>query len=287
MADDVLTAALEIARAAGGLAAERFRAALPISRKADGSEVTAADVEVERLIRRLIDERFPGDRVYGEEEGGCGPGADGRRWIVDPINGTTLFARQLPGFDLLLAVEQDGEPAVGVIHYPVTGITLYARRGGGAWRQRGDERPERLAVSSRTQLRGAAVGMHNPSTWSEQLLMTLHREVALMSWAGAGQGVAAGWLDAAVIAGHPMGYEDVATLPVLITEAGGRVTDLAGGDVLAGAGDVLTSNGHVHDQLLELVAGLPTGPRPPPAAIRGIGAARGRTTVVRDTVATS
>jgi hypothetical protein len=101
------------------------------------------------------------------------------------------------------------------------------------------------------------------------LLMTLHREVALMSWVGAGQGVAAGWLDAAVIAGHPMGYEDVATLPVLITEAGGRVTDLAGGDVLAGAGDVLTSNGHVHDQLLELVAGLPTGPRPHPQQFGG------------------
>jgi histidinol-phosphatase len=264
MPDDLLTAALDIARAAGVVAAERFRTGSPISRKADGTEVTPADVEVERLIRRLVEERFPGDHVYGEEEGGSDAGADGRRWIIDPINGTTLFARQLPDFDMLLAVEQDGEPAVGVIHYPVTGITLYGRRGGGAWQQRGDERPERLAVSSRTQLRGAAVGMHNPSTWSEQLLMTLHREVALMTWTGIGRGVLSGWIAAGVIAGHPMGYQDMAPLPVLITEAGGRVTDLAGGDVLAGAGDVLTSNGHVHDQLLELVAGLPTGPREHP-----------------------
>jgi histidinol-phosphatase len=99
---------------------------------------------------------------------------------------------------------------------------------------------------------------------SEQLLMTLHREVALMAWAGAGRGVLSGWFAGGVIAGHLMGYEDMAPLPVLFTEAGGRVTDLAGGDVLAGAGDVLTSNGHVHDQLLELVAGLPTGPRERP-----------------------
>jgi histidinol-phosphatase len=264
MTDDVLTAALDIARTAGAVAAERFHAGSAATLKADGTEVTPADVEVERLIRRLVEERFPGDPVYGEEEGGAEPGTDGRRWIIDPINGTTLFTRQLPGFDLLLAVEQDGEPTVGVIHYPLTAVTLYARRGGGAWRQRGDERPQRLAVSARTQLRGARVGLHNPSSWSEQLLVTLHREVALMSWTGAGQGVAAGWLDAAVIAGHPMGYEDRAPLPVLITEAGGRVTDLAGGDVLAGAGDVLSSNGHVHDQLLELVAGLPTGPRERP-----------------------
>ena len=81
-----------------------------------------------------------------------------------------------------------------------------------------------------------------------------------MSWASAGAGVASGWIDAAVIAGHRMGYEDMATLPILITEAGGRVSARGGGEVLAGAGDVLTSNGHLHDQLLDLVAGLATGP---------------------------
>jgi len=61
-----------------------------------------------------------------------------------------------------------------------------------------------------------------------------------------------------------MGYQDLAPTPVLLAEAGGRVTDLAGGDVLAGAGDVLTSNGHLHGQLVDLVAGLPPGSRPHP-----------------------
>ena len=65
-----------------------------------------------------------------------------------------------------------------------------------------------------------------------------------MPWVLLGTGVAAGLADAAVIAGHPMATEDLAPMPVLLAEAGGRVTDLAGGDVLAGAGDVLISNGH-------------------------------------------
>ena len=254
---------MEIARAGGALAAQRFAGGRTVSVKPDGTEVTPADVEVERLVRTMVAERFPGDRTYGEEEGETG-GGTGRRWVIDPINGTTLFVRRIPTFNLLLAVEVDGRPAVGVIHYPMAGETFYAGVGGGAWRQVGDEPPERIAVSDRTRLRGARVGMHNPSTWSEPLLVTLHREVALLPWVPAGTGIASGMADAAVIAGHPMGYEDMAPLPVLITEAGGRVTDLAGGDVLAGAGDVLVSNGHLHDELVELVAGIPAGPRPHP-----------------------
>jgi histidinol-phosphatase len=260
---DLTRAAVEIARTAGALAAERFAAGTTASIKPDGTELTPADVEVERLIRALIAERFPGDRTYGEEEGEAG-GGSGRRWVIDPINGTTLFVRRIPTFNMLLAIEVDDRPLVSVIHYPVTGTTYFAGVGEGAWRQDGGGRPERLAVSDRDRARGARVGLLNLWTWSESLLVALHREVVLVPWAPLGTGVAAGLVDAAVIAGHPMGYQDLAPMPVLMAEAGGRVTDLAGGDVLAGAGDVLISNGHIHDQLLELVAGLPTGPRPRP-----------------------
>lgn len=254
---------MEIARSAGAVAADRFAAGTTASLKPDGTEVTPADVEVERLIRATIAERFPGDHVYGEEEGGAGTGP-GRSRIIDPINGTTLFVRRIPTFNLLLAVEEDGRPVVGVVHHPVTGETYYAGVGEGAWRRIGDGRPERLAVSDRDHLRGARVGLTNPSTWPEPLLAALHRQVALLPWAPVGTGVAADWLDAGVVAGHPMGHEDLAPLPVIVAEAGGRVTDLAGGNVLAGSGHALISNGRVHDELLELVARLPAGPRPHP-----------------------
>jgi histidinol-phosphatase len=261
---DLTRAAVEIARTAGALAAERFWAGTTASLKPDGTELTPADVEVERLIRTLIAERFPGDRTYGEEEGAAGGGA-GRRWVIDPINGTALFVRRIPTFDMLLAVEVDGRPLVSVTHHPMTGRTHFAGVGEGAWRQDGDDRPERLRVSDRDQARGARAGLLNMWTWSESLVLALHRELVLVPWVGLTTGVASGLADAAVIAGHPMGYQDMAPMPVLVTEAGGRVTDLTGGDVLAGAGDVLISNGRIHDQLLDLIAGLPTGRRPRPS----------------------
>jgi histidinol-phosphatase len=71
--------------------------------------------------------------------------------------------------------------------------------------------------------------------------------------------VASGLTDALIIAGMPMGYEDIAPIPLIITEAGGRVSDLDGNDVLSGNGTVLASNGHIHDALLDLVRDVPSG----------------------------
>ena len=89
--------------------------------------------------------------------------------------------------------------------------------------------------------------------------MTLHREVLLLPHAKATSGVASGLTDAMIIAGLPMGRQDLAPIPVLVTEAGGRVSDLAGNDVRHGDGTVLASNGHLHDALLELVRHIPHG----------------------------
>jgi histidinol-phosphatase len=261
MPDELLAAALDIAGRAADLAARRFTEGSPVSRKADGTEVTPADVEVERLIRTLIEERFPGDATYGEEEGAA-QGRTGRRWVIDPINGTTLFVRRIPLFNMLLAVEEDGHPRVGLVSYPMTGEIAYATPGGGAWSRRGDQPPQRLRVSDRTDRKWARVATLNQQTWSEELLLALHREVSLMGPLLGTVGVAGGLADAMIIAGHPMHYEDLATVPLLIGEAGGRVTDLDGGDVLTGDGHMLASNGLLHEPLLDLIRGLPAGPRP-------------------------
>jgi histidinol-phosphatase len=256
--DAVLGFAIGLAREAGRLAAARFAAGTAVSEKDDSTEVTPVDREVEVLLRERIADRFPHDGVYGEE-GGEEPGTSGRRWVLDPINGTSLFVRRIPTFSILLAVEDGDGPAVAVEAHPVIDQVVYAGRGLGSWRQQGDGAPERLRVNDHDRRRGATVEGLNPVTWSEELLVALHREVFLLPVQAGAVDVAAGISDALLIAGFPMGYEDRAPLPLIVGEAGGRVTDLNGDDVLAGDGSVLATNGRLHDGLLELVAGIPHG----------------------------
>jgi histidinol-phosphatase len=248
--------AAELVREAGHLAARRFAEGGTVTDKPDGTELTPADVEVEELLRQRLAERFPDDAVHGEEAGEQ-PGTTGRRWVIDPINGTSLFARRIPTFDVQLAVEDAAGPGIGVIGYPVIDEVVYAGRGLGCWQQLGGGYPARVRVSETRRLRGATVEMLNPMTWSEQLLLALHREVLLLPWMKGVVDVVAGISDAAVIAGFPMEHEDLAPLPVLVGEAGGQVTDLSGRDVLCGDGSVLISNGRLHEELLDLVAGIP------------------------------
>jgi histidinol-phosphatase len=256
--DELLKAAVEITRTASGLAAQRFLEGAPASMKADDTEVTPADIEVEELIRSLIAARFPGDGVTGEELAET-PGTTGRRWVIDPIDGTSAFAHRIPMFSVFLAVEDTDGSAIGVRSYPMSQDLIYAGRGLGCWHQVNDGPPQRITVSSTRHPRGAWVEMVNPATWSEELLVRLHREVLLLPDVKGTLGVASGRIDALIIAGLPMGYEDIAPIPLLISEAGGRVSDLDGNDVLSGNGTVLASNGHIHDALLDLVRDVPTG----------------------------
>jgi histidinol-phosphatase len=256
--DAVLRFATGLVRDAGRLAAAHFASGTSGSTKDDGTEVTPVDIEVEDLLRERIVDRFPHDAIYGEE-GSETAGTSGRRWVLDPINGTSLFVRRIPTFSILLAVEDADGPAVGVIGHPVIDEVLYAGRGLGCWQQVGDGPPRRARVNDHDRLRGATVEVLNPVSWSEELLVALHREVFLLPAMKPMDDVATGISDAAVVAGFPMGYEDRAALPIVVGEAGGRVTDLAGDDVLAGDGSVLVSNGRLHDALLDLVAGIPHG----------------------------
>jgi len=163
--EELLGAAVEFAGTASRLAAECFLQGAPASTKADGSAVTTADIEVEDLLRSLIAARFPADGVVGEERGESA-GTSGRRWILDPVNGTAAFMLRIPMFNVLVAVEDEDGSAVSVISYPMSQELYYAGRGCGCWHQVGDRAPRRITVSGIRQLRGAAVEMVNPATWT-------------------------------------------------------------------------------------------------------------------------
>jgi len=112
-----------LAEEAGAITLGYFGKSIDVERKADESPVTIADREAERRIREGIAEHFPDDAIHGEEFGSTG-GTSGRRWIIDPIDGTKSFIRGVPLYGTMIGVEQDGEFVVGAMRFPAIAQTI-------------------------------------------------------------------------------------------------------------------------------------------------------------------
>ena len=250
--DSLLADACELAEAAGALTLEWFRRPdLEVTTKIDGTEVTVADRAAERLIREELARRHPRHAVYGEEEGGAIT-SGGFSWIIDPIDGTRGFVRGVPLYATLLAVADDEGPLVGVIHVPALRSTIAAGRGVGCWLD-----GQRCSVSDRSGITGSLVNTSSYETFSDEALLALKGSGAVMRTWGDAYGyylVASGQAEAMI---DPICSPwDLAPMPVIIKEAGGRFTDIAGDaklDLRAPADSIngLASNGLIHDQLLD------------------------------------
>jgi histidinol phosphatase-like enzyme (inositol monophosphatase family) len=250
---DLLDFAVGLARSAGALTTNWFATTdLHVDTKSDGSPVTAADRAAERFVREQLAEHHPKDTVIGEEEP-VSKGSSGCRWIVDPIDGTKAFTRGVPLYSTLLAFDDEHGPAIGVIALPALGQAVWAGRGRGCWM---DGRPAR--VSDTSSLDTSYLMSSSYSHWPEPALLAVKRAgAALRTW-GDGYGyalVATGRADAMV--DPEVNLYDVAPMPVIMAEAGGRFTSLEG-DSSPDAGSGVATNGRLHDQLLELLQPAPT-----------------------------
>lgn len=209
----MLELAVTVAHRAGGVAAERFFAADFATRtKQDGTDVTDVDLAVEEMIRTELLRHTPDDEIYGEE-GGTVAGTSGRRWIIDPIDGTLYFANRIPLFANLIAYEDEHGPAIGVINNPVAQQMIFAGRGLGCWVRTGQGPDVPAVLRDNTELRQAVAELSNPATWHSELLTTLHQNVWITGYLGCVAGLVTGLLDAVVVAGFPAGYQDLAPLP--------------------------------------------------------------------------
>jgi histidinol-phosphatase len=249
-----LAAAHELADAADAISMARFAdEGLEIRHKADRTLVTAADTAIERMVRQQLATAFPDDRIMGEEEGGTFEG-DGRVWIVDPIDGTANYARAIPIWATLVALQVDGELVVGVASAPAMGERYAAARHEGATMNGKRIRVNELADLDEAQflysqldtLLGGA-----QADGTRTLLSSAARERGFGDYWGHLL-VARG---AAEICLEPhLAIWDVAALVPIVEEAGGRITDLAGERVRHG-GPVLTTNGRFHDEVLRILGG--------------------------------
>ena len=259
-----LGAAVEVAMAAAdaadALALASFRQSIEIEQKDDDSFVTEADRSVERAIRSRIIERFPDHGLVGEEYDEE-HSESGRRWIIDPIDGTHNYMRGVPVFATLLALEIDGELAVGVVSAPALARRWFAWQGGGAWAT--DLVPDgwdrastkRISVSRVDRLDATSIIYSSvPSVAHSSLapgFLLLLQDV----WRDRGLGDFYGYMlvaegAAEVMLESELKLWDLAGPRAVFAEAGGRMTDLRGGDDMPASG-VLATNGLLHQVILD------------------------------------
>ncbi|HEY6359428.1 MAG TPA: inositol monophosphatase family protein [Vicinamibacterales bacterium] len=255
--DPLFTAtAIEAALAAGRIQRSYFRQHLAIDKKGPIDLVTAADVAVERDFRQRIAARFPAHAVLGEEGATAEPPpASAFRWIVDPIDGTTNFAHGIALFCISIALEIDGEIRLGVVYDPIGDELFTAERGGGA---RLNGAPIRVSPSQAlidallvtgfpydTEHRARQVRIFGALLERTRGVRRLGSAALDLSYVAAGR-FDAFWEE------HLHAW-DIAAGALLVAEAGGLVTDYRGQAMDVFRGEILASNGRVHELVRRVV----------------------------------
>jgi histidinol-phosphatase len=257
-ADD-LSLALELADLADAIALRWSRVAdLKVETKPDSSPVTEADKAVERAIRERLAAERPVDSVVGEEYGQAGPAEDGRRWIIDPIDATMSYVRGVPTWGTLLALEDGEEVVVGVVSAPELHRRWWAARGAGAFVSDGlSAAPRQIHVSAVSTLGDSQLCISAATEWEVIGRLDAILELERRCWRTRGLGDLLSYMlvaeGVAEIGVDPVAsLWDLAATQVIVEEAGGRFTDLAGVRTPNG-GDALATNGLVHDAALAII----------------------------------
>lgn len=241
--NELLEFAVDLAHGAGMITLQYFRKKPETSKKSDGSYVTIADREAESYLRKRIAERFPDDGILGEEEGEL-PGKSGRRWILDPIDGTFAFVHGVPLYGVLIAVEIEGEMSVGVVNIPALGEIVSAAKGMGCFLN-----GEPARVSTTAELKDALL----LSTSFERMTEALQGRAKVSRTWGDCYGyvlVATGRAD--IMLDPVMNLWDCAPLLPIMEEAGGTFTDWRGVRTVDG-GNSIATNGWLFEEVMNLI----------------------------------
>lgn len=258
-----LTTALAAAREAGAILRERWPAEREVRVKGYRDIVTEVDVAAQTAIIARLKADYPDYAILAEEGGGEYYADDPRpTWIVDPLDGTTNYARRIPMFAVAIGLAVGGQVRASVVYDPLRDMTYYAEPGHGAFLARGGGEPERLRVSETKTLAEAVVGVdwsHANDVRREVMAALEHVALACGTLRAIGSAalgivfVAAGWLDAYYhFALKPW---DVAGPSVIVAEAGGTLTTPNGEPWQLGQARLVITNGRFQSELLNVMAG--------------------------------
>ncbi len=249
--DDCLAFAVSAADEAGRLALRYFQQDLAVEWKADNSPVTIADRECETLLRQRIEQRYPDHGILGEEFGAARPGA-GWRWLLDPIDGTQTFIRGVPLWGVMIGLEREGDPVLGVVHFPALRETVSARRDGGA---RWNGRPAR--VSNVSRLEEATLLCTDPRGYEDSEKREGFRRLQVgtrfeRTWGDCYGHILVATGRAEVMLDPVLHEWDACALIPILEEAGGQFVDWNGARTARGASGIST-NAALAGQVLRIL----------------------------------
>jgi histidinol-phosphatase len=249
--EQLLDFAVELARGAGEITLKYFRKTPETTTKTDGSFVTIADREAEAYMRKLIGARFPDDGILGEEEGES-KGRSGRRWIIDPIDGTFAFVHGVPFYGVLIGLEIDGEMSVGVINIPALDELVSAAKGVGCFL---NGEPARVSQTERLEyalLLSTDFSSSERYGFGKAAELLQARAKTSRTWGDCYGYVLVATGRADVMLDPVMNLWDCAALLPIIEEAGGTFTDWAGVRTASG-GNSIATNGLLFAEVMRLV----------------------------------
>ena len=262
MSDDELRELLDfgvgLAREAGEITLRYFKKKFETRLKGKDNFVTQADLEAEEFLRRRISERFPDDAVIGEE-GGETSGTSGRRWIIDPIDGTYSFVHGVPFYGVLVGCEIDGDPAVGVINIPALGEIVYAAKGLGCFWNGEPARVSRTAKLEDALLLATDFGSCARYGFGAAAGELQRRAAMRRTWGDCYGYVLVATGRADVMLDPVMNVWDCAALLPVVEEAGGTFTDWRGKRTIH-SGNSVATNGLLFREVMQII-----GENTPPA----------------------
>jgi myo-inositol-1(or 4)-monophosphatase len=248
--------AVDAARAAGQLLHREHPRTRQVSFKGTSTNlVTEMDGRAEALVVDALLKQFPDDGILGEE-GGARAGRSGRRWVIDPLDGTTNYTHGLPVYSVGIGLERDGIVELGVVYDPTRDEMFVGERGAGAWLN-----DTRLSVSVTPALDVSLLTTGFPYDARTNPDNNLKEYATFAVRARAVRRMGSALIDLAYVAAGrfdgfwelTLGPWDVAAGGILVEEAGGRVSDLRGGPLDINAPRLVASNGRIHDEILAVL----------------------------------
>src|SRR5437762_8094145 len=242
---------VDIAREAGAITLRHYQGSFLPESKADNSFVTIADREAEAHLRTRITAAFPDDSILGEEEGEQS-GSSNRRWILDPIDGTYSFVHGVPLYAVLIGLEFEAEPIVGVVNLPALSELIYAARGLGCfW----NGKPARVSSTNsldQALLLSTDFGMCERYGFGPAAEALQRRVNERRTWGDAYGHILVATGRADIMLDPVMNVWDCAPLLPILDEAGGTFSDWNGTRTIHG-GNAISTNGLLFDQVMKLV----------------------------------